>query len=130
MLTLPGQFSECQHTLIAQIDYNIYTIKFMIISIRRWYFLESSFSIDDPPGPAIDLWLDLDPVGTALPPRTQTPAKGNSNLLIGRANGDGSGNSHANIVLDDFLVAYGDRDRLERFDRIQRGQSYVSNELD
>ena len=43
-------------------------------------------------------------------------------MLIGRANQDGGDNSYASMLIDEVLVAYGDRATLARLDFIARGQ--------
>ena len=114
--------------MVAKFDGRDTSSTHAVFLFYRWYFIEASWKPPLPSVGALDrdyglkLWVDLERVANERWPTDQEPEDGPARLLIGRANADGGANSHARMLIDEVLVAYGDRATLARVDRIARGE--------
>ena len=87
----------------------------------RWYFVELAWD----PANGIRLFVDQQEVAKSTEKRAKEPREGTSQLYIGRANTQMVRERYANALFDEVQFSYGDRERLEKFGFIARGESVL-----
>ena len=86
--------------------------------LGRWYFVELTWDPDS----GIRLFVDQQEVARSSEKTASEAREGSSQLYIGRANTEMARERYANAVFDEVQFSYGDRERLEKFGFIARGE--------